>query len=162
MKNKTKKWPYLIILAVVLLDQLAKFFVVANIKDFESVTIIPHVLSFTNILNSGIIFGIFFQNNNAIVIISLLLVCALLVWLLLVNMGKIKFASLTIGIEIAFCFILGGAISNIIDRMFRIAVIDYVQLNFLNFPIFNLADIAITAGAILLIWEIIFPKKAKQ
>ena len=162
MKNtKLNKWLYLLIIAVVLLDQLGKFFVVSNIYDYESVTIIPHVLSFTNVLNSGIIFGMFFQNNNAIVVISLILVCLLFAYLILSNMGKIKAEYLTSRIAIAFCLVIGGAASNIIDRVFRIAVIDYIRLDFFNFPIFNLADIAITLGAILLIWEIVFPRKTK-
>ena len=158
-KAKTSKYFYIIIIAVVAIDQLAKFFVTGNIKTYETFTLIPHVISITNIANSGIIFGMLFQNNNAIVIISLLLVCFLLAWIILINMGKVKasfFSNLTF---IAFYLIIGGALSNIYDRIFRIAVVDYVNLNFMRFPIFNIADIAITAGAIMLVWEIIFAKR---
>ena len=149
----------LIPIAIVILDQLAKFFVAGNIQMYDNFALIPHVLSITNVANSGVIFGLFLQNNNAIVIVSLILICALCCWIFLIYKGKIRPDILSTLANVAFLLIIGGAISNVADRVFRLYVIDYVSLDFINFPIFNIADIAITLGAILLIWEIIFPRR---
>jgi len=154
---KKNSW-YLIFIpiVVVVLDQLAKFCVLENIELYNSLTLIPRLLSITNVVNSGVIFGLFLQNNNAIVIVSLILICAIGCWRFLLYKGKIKPQILSTLTNVALLLIIGGAISNVADRIFRLYVVDYISLDFLNFPIFNIADIAITLGTVLLIWEILF------
>ena len=154
MKKGISKHLLLIPFAIVLLDQLAKFFVIQNLELGRYFVLIPKVLSITNISNSGVIFGLFLQNNNAIVIISLLFTCIICCWIFLVHKGKIKSQVLSFQSYIAFLLIIGGAISNIFDCIFRMIVVDYISLDFFNFPIFNIADIAITAGCAVLVWGI--------
>ena len=163
MSLKGKNSLYILLpLSIIVLDQLVKFFVIQKIETNYFVPLIPKILSITNITNSGVVFGLFLQNNNAIVIISLLLICALCCWLFLIHKGKIKSTILSSLTNIAFLLIIGGAISNVYDRIFRMAVVDYISIDFITFPIFNTADIAITAGAALLVWEILNKSEQKN
>ena len=154
MKNKAK-FLWIIPIVIVVLDQVAKYFVINNLIISEQLTLIPGFLSIMKIYNSGIILGMYFHNNNLIAIISLMLVCIISIFVFLSQSGKIK-SHLSRVTLVAFHLIIGGAISNIIDRILHSSVVDYIHLDFINFPIFNIADIAITSAAILLIWEILF------
>ena len=55
---------------------------------------------------------------------------------------------------LSYSFILGGTIGNGIDRIFKGYVIDFINLNFINFPVFNIADISINIGFIILLYNI--------
>ena len=94
-----------------------------------------------------------------IIIISLssLLICAL-VYYILKNFNKMD--KITIS---ALAMILGGGIGNLIDRVFKGFVVDYIDINYLiKYPIFNLADIFIVIGTIVIIGNLIFRELTKQ
>ena len=68
--KKILKYLYILPITIIFIDQLAKFFVVKNIPAYDFIPLIRSVLSVTKIYNSGIILGLYFQNNNLITIIS--------------------------------------------------------------------------------------------
>lgn len=95
------------------------------------------------ICNKGISFGFLLPNY-----IFYPLVVAIFVAAFMYLLGKINFKDFTLN-KIGIAFILGGAIANLIDRYNHGCVIDFINLGF--FPVFNLADIFITVGAIMII-----------
>jgi len=126
----------IIIIGIVLLtiDQVTKSLIID-----KSYTIIPNILNFTYTQNNGIAFGMG-MNRNIVIIISIILLLAFLV-LLVKNINKIS-----IGKTISLLLIIVGGISNIIDRIFRNYVIDFIDVSIFSFPNFNLADIYIVVG----------------
>lgn len=143
MKNKKI---FLIILGIVILvvDQITKLLVIE-----KSFVIIPNILNFTYIKNTGLAFGI--GTNNLILIIILnIIILGFIIKFLKERNNQVDFS-----IIIALILVLAGGISNLIDRIFRGYVIDFIDVNLLDFPCFNIADISITVGIMILIISII-------
>ena len=125
---------------IVLFDQLTKFLIYGT----ASRSIIGNFLWFTSTPNTGVAFGLF-SGNSWIFIITSLIASGFLIWLVLSKKFFVsKFEKFTLAT------ILGGTISNVIDRIIFGYVRDFIYLKFINFAIFNIADMAITIGAILL------------
>ncbi|MDR1101879.1 MAG: signal peptidase II [Clostridiales bacterium] len=137
-----------IALIVLAADQITKLWVINSLPVYESRVLIPGVLSVTNVPNTGAFFGLLPQYNNAIAIISMMIACGMVVFLWLNR-------KLPKRLNLALIFIVSGAVSNIADRLWHNAVIDFINLQFMNFPIFNIADVIITLGAVMLVWHLI-------
>lgn len=140
-------------------DQLIKYFVVTYLKPIGEKLIIPGVLRFTYVENDGAMMGLFGGKAQVMMWITVVIIAVLLVLLLL---KKIKFG-------FNYCClvaIIAGGIGNLIDR-FRLGfVIDYIDVLFVKFYVFNFADCLITVGAFLIIgyqiYEIIRETKGKK
>ena len=134
---------------VVLLDRLTKIFFMDILREGESLPIIRNVLHMTLVHNTGIAFGLFKDCGMVFVVIPLILT-----GLLIYNIYYYRHsASLNRTYIIAFSLILGGAIGNLIDRIFLGYVIDFID--FRRWPVFNLADSAITIGAMVILFKCI-------
>ena len=134
-----------VVLAVLFLgaDQLTKYIVISNMELFESVPFIKGLMNFTYIHNTGGAWGILNRHTWVLIVFTAI---ALLVCLFVL----IKYARNKILI-FALCLILSGGIGNMIDRIFRSGkVIDFLEFTFIDFPVFNVADIAVCIGAGLL------------
>ena len=144
-----------ITLPIVLLDQATKLYVQAHMALYESIALIPNYLDITYTLNPGAAFSML-ANAPPWVRRAFLLTmsCAAIIVLavLLVRSDRISLNS------IAFALILGGATGNLIDRAFRGLVIDFMRAHYydLNYPVFNVADSAITIGVVLIIFAAFF------
>jgi len=129
-----------------LTDQLIKNLIVENFKTFEVRPFLGDVVKLTYVLNDSAAFSLGFGFTGIFTVISSVAAIALL-WFIL---GKSKSASWSIMAGV----LLGGVLGNLTDRLIRSPggglgkVVDYIQIPF-NFPIFNLADIAIVSMAIL-------------
>ena len=123
---------------IVILDQLSKMLMLNT-----EITIIPNFLNFTYTQNIGIAFGIG-NNMLAILIINVIILTSILVFLVLKRkkLDNITYTGLIL--------ILAGGMSNMIDRIFNGYVIDFIDVNIFNFPHFNIADISIVVGIIIL------------
>ena len=131
--------------SIILIDQLTKFLIYGT----ASRSIIGNFLWLTSTPNTGVAFGLF-SGNSWVFIITSLVASGILIWLILSKKFFIsKFEKITLAV------ILGGTISNVIDRIIFGFVRDFIYLKFINFAIFNVADMAITIGAILLCITII-------
>ena len=139
-------------LAVIGIDQLTKFLVYGTIAR----SIIGNVLWFESSLNTGVAFSMF-EGKSYIFIITAFIASAVLVWLIISK----KFLPTKFE-KISMALVLGGALSNAIDRIIFKGVRDFIYLKFINFAIFNVADMAINIGAILLILAIILPMIKKK
>ena len=136
---------------VLFLDQLSKHLAAKNLILNRSVPIIKGIFHLTLIHNRGAAFGIL--KNQAPLFIFISLFAIILIYF---NLKKSRNKE-NIVFNISLALILGGALGNLIDRLFLGYVIDF--LDFRIWPVFNVADSAITIGAILLGWSMLVQKE---
>jgi signal peptidase II len=150
-----------IILALLSIDQLTKALIARSILFQSSKSIIPGFFNLTHIRNRGAIFGFFSHSESRILFIFLTLVS--LVALGLVIYYFFKTPSSQRFMKISLSVILAGALGNLMDRLFRGYVIDFLDFHIKNWhwPSFNVADACITVGAFLLIFILVF-KRGKE
>lgn len=155
------KWIWLSVLTVVL-DQLTKKIAEAELLLHKPVAILPS-FNFTLMYNKGAAFSFLSEAGGwqriFFVVLSTIISIFLFFWLKQIsNDEKQKNNQL---LQIAIALILGGAIGNLIDRAMTGAVVDFIQLYYSTyyFPAFNIADSAITAGAALLILDMLLESK---
>lgn len=136
-------------LLIIIADQITKYFVLQNVSMTETIPIVSGFLNLVYVKNPGAAFSMLADKTYLLSVISIV-VCFFLIWFLVTRTEKSKLLTVSVAM------ILGGAVGNLIDRLLRGYVVDYIELCFVNFPVFNLADIAITCGAILLMIYVIF------
>ena len=139
-----------ITIPVILLDQGTKLFVQAHMALYESIAIIPNYLDITYTLNPGAAFSMLADAPAWIRKAFLLSMAAAMIIVLTVLIVRAE--RLTI-YSVAWALVLGGAMGNMIDRAIRGRVIDFMRAHYydLNYPIFNVADSAISIGVVLII-----------
>lgn len=130
---------------VILIDRLTKAFFSDLLSYGESLPVIKNVLHMTLVYNTGIAFGLF-KDQGAVFIIMPIIAIILLIFNVYYYRQNDEFISHTY--IIAFSLILGGAIGNLIDRIRYGYVIDFID--FRVWPVFNVADSAITIGAVII------------
>jgi signal peptidase II len=134
-----------ITLPVVALDQLSKFFVASRLELYATRAVIPNWLDITYTLNPGAAFSLFATMPAALRgIFFLVLSCTATIVLLVLIARAITSAASRVG----FALILGGTLGNLIDRVARGRVVDFIYFHHdsFSYPVFNLADSAITIG----------------
>ena len=131
----------LIALGVVALDQLVKVIVRANIVPGEVIDVVPGV-DLVHTTNTGIAFSLFSGSTGVIAVLTLVAI-AVIALVLVAYAGEHPLVPIGGGL------LLGGAIGNLIDRLSREGVTDYIAIG--GWPPFNVADIGVTVGAILLV-----------
>ena len=134
--------PYaLLAAALVALDQLVKYLVVRNIPLGEHVPFLPHILDLTYLQNTGAAFSLFEEHTWILTLISLAMSV-----LLAVALAK-KFFRHPLG-RVCLSLLLAGAVGNLIDRALQGYVVDMFHVLFMNFAVFNVADICVVVGGI--------------
>ncbi len=139
----------LIVFLGVAADQLSKMWAVENLMS-ESPVVVPGVLSFTYVENTGMAFGMGSGMTLTLAIASLLL-ALLLTYFLVRYRGRIHALS-----KVALSLMIAGALGNVIDRFFLGYVVDFIRFDFVEFAVFNVADICVTMGTIFLFMSLIF------
>lgn len=126
-----------------------------------NVTLIPGFLSLTYAKNEGAAFSILWGNRWFIILITVLILIFLICNVLKERSKIKKYLSLY---DLIYGLLFGGILGNLFDRLLRGYVIDYISLNLFGycFPIFNIADIAITIGVILMCIYILFFEKSNK
>jgi len=142
---------FIIVFFVLSLDRLTKFLITKNLSYSQSLPLIKGALHLTLVHNQGAAFGIL-KNQTALFISASLLAVALIYSDLKRNRRGRYY-------NVALSLILAGALGNLIDRLLFGYVIDFLDLRI--WPVFNLADSAITVGAALLGWSICTRSSAK-
>ena len=134
---------YLWAIVLVMIDQITKLGVINNIKD-KSITIIKGILSFTYCENKGVAFSIGNGYVPVFIVVNLIIICGLTVYY---EKNKTEFKGILS--KIFFTMVIAGGASNLIDRITRGFVIDFIDVSdFYSFAIFNVADIFIVVGII--------------
>lgn len=131
----------ILILAIVGIDQVAKIIVQQELFQ-RSISIIPGVFNLTYVENRGAAFGIF---QNMQIIFAIIAAAVTIVGL--VCIFKKKWGKL---VNISICMIIGGAIGNTIDRLKLGYVVDFLDFRFIWNYVFNIADVFVVLGTIIL------------
>lgn len=139
-------------IGLILLDQLTKWVITAALVYGDSIPVIDGFFSISHVLNTGAAWGVLSDHTWLLSVVTFL-ACMVLIYLLCVSIHKGLMASLVM--------ILSGALGNLADRIFRGEVVDFLSFRFgsYNFPSFNVADICITCGCILLVIIVVFVAK---
>ena len=130
-------------------DQIIKYFVDMYLKPVGSILVVKNFLQFSYFENDGAMMGMM---SGKTVTMTILVVICLAVIAFVIFSGKIKF-----GVDYC-CIVLmmSGGLGNIIDRIFRGYVIDYIEVLFVDFYIFNFADCLVTCAAVAIICNQIY------
>lgn len=143
----------LIASVVVILDQITKYLVRNSMYLGQSIPLIQDIFHITHVQNPGAAFGILAYRTGFFILIGVLVVFFIFYFWKQVGEGKLL-------LKFALSLQLGGAIGNLVDRIYFGQVTDF--FDFRVFPVFNIADIAISVGVALLMLEIILPSLGKQ
>lgn len=136
---------FFIFFLVVLLDQVTKRFLYADLGIGNSKAFIPGIVQFTIATNTGGAFSLLREYPIFFVAIAII---NMFVFSYFAFCPTVKYRN---SIKMGCSFVLGGILGNLIDRISFGAVIDFIDLQFINFAIFNIADIAINIGVVLII-----------
>ncbi len=142
---------YIIIgILVLCADFVTKILVAQNMSLYETIKIIDGVFSITYIRNKGMAWGML-QNQKWLFIIATVIIVGAIIFYVF-KKGKIHPAA-----NLGMALVVSGAIGNLIDRIFyKEGVIDFLCAEFIDFPIFNIADAAVCVGMVLIMIYVIF------
>jgi signal peptidase II len=147
----------IISIIIVVIDQIAKYYVVANIQTDQMIPVVDKFFYLTLHRNPGGAWSIL-QDSKMVFLIIIPIISAGLIYLMIKNKSPF--------LRLSLSMVLGGAIGNYIDRLLIGKVTDYLlfYIGSYAFPIFNAADMAVTGGTILLAVYMLFiyketPKK---
>lgn len=143
---------YILAFAIIILDQLTKWMVATQMQVGQNIPVIKGVVSFLSHRNRGAAFGILQGRMWLFYIITAVVVVAVIVYL-----QKAGRKHPLLGVALAL--VLGGAVGNFIDRIFRGEVVDFIYFSIINFPIFNVADSSLCIGVALIFIQILFENK---
>ena len=138
---------------VLFLDQFTKFLTVANIALFSKVDFLPGLFSLTYVQNDGAAFSML-EGQQWLFAVVFAIFAIFIIW----EFSKKRMPFTTFE---RFCIVavFAGGLGNMIDRLRLGYVVDMIHTDFINFPVFNVADIFITCGCILLMLHLIFFNK---
>lgn len=141
---------------VVLVDQISKHFVMTRLEEGQSWDIVSWLTPFmriTHVTNTGAAFGLFPKFGDFFIGVAIIVIVAIIIYQRYLPGGQ-WLVRAALGLQ------LGGAIGNLVDRLRWESVVDFMDLNFWplrQWPVFNVADASIVAGAsllaILMLWE---------
>ena len=146
---------YLILsILFVIADQVVKMWIVNNFSLHDGMELIKGIVSILYVRNTGAAWGMFEGKMIFFYLITAVAVGTLL-YLMFKEKGKSKL------LLTAYSLILAGAVGNFIDRIRLGYVVDMFKFEFIDFPIFNVADICLTIGVIFLFYYVIFKEQSK-
>ena len=163
MNARFGKLPWLWLTALVfVLDQASKFYFEGALNLYQQIVVIPDLFSWTLAYNTGAAFSFLAGQSGwqrwLFALIAIVVSVVLVVWLKRLKPSETWLA-------IALALVLGGALGNLVDRVLFGHVIDFILVHWQNrwyFPAFNLADSAITVGAIMLVIDMFISKQSGE
>ena len=154
-------WLWLSLLVLVI-DQASKFYFENKLEMFQQIVVIPDLFSWTLAYNTGAAFSFLADSSGwqrwLFALIAIVVSAVLVVWLKRLGRNETWLA-------IALALVLGGALGNLYDRIALGHVIDFILVHWQNswyFPAFNVADSAITVGAVMLALDMFKSKKTEE
>ncbi len=145
---------FLMLILFVAADQITKYYAVIKLKNQPAYNLIDGILEFNYLENKGAAFGMLQNQKVFFVFVALIFIGVIAFVVVRIPLDK-KYRSL----HLLLVMISAGAIGNLIDRLRYDYVVDFIYLVFINFPIFNVADILVTVSTIILIIQILFVYK---
>ena len=149
--------PAVLSLTVVALDRLSKILIQRSMTGFDSILLIPDWLRIVHTENPGAAFGVLAEGNPFLRTFILIGVSSLVLLFVIAALWGKQSTFTSTGSRLGLAFVLGGALGNLYDRIFRGTVTDFIDVyhGTWSFPAFNVADSAITVGAFLLAFEML-------
>lgn len=154
-------WVWLSVVVFVI-DQITKFWFDNNLQMYERITVVPQVLDWTLAYNTGAAFSFLAGASGwqrwLFTLIAVVVSVVLVVW-----MKRLKPDETWLAVGLAL--VLGGALGNLVDRVIFGHVVDFILVHWQSswyFPAFNIADSAITVGAVLLALDMFKSKKPEE
>lgn len=162
--NKSKRWICFLIQMIsaailVLLDQWFKKLAVVHLMGKEDIILIKNFIGLSYAENTGAAFSIFSESTMFLSIMTLIIIVAGIIYLML---GKLEGKLM----NVSAVLILAGGAGNLVDRFAQGYVVDYIKTLFMDFPVFNFADILVVVGVFVvcgyLTYDIIREEKLKK
>jgi signal peptidase II len=159
----TRWLPFLLSFLVIALDRVTKLYIRGHLSELDSIPVIPGLFRIVHTENPGAAFGILAESNaivRAVVLVGISSAVLIFVVSSLLKRGSGPSPWVS---RLALGLILGGAVGNMYDRIFRGMVTDFLEVynGTWSFPAFNVADSAITVGAVFLLFELIWPQRSR-
>ncbi len=139
----------LIMIILILGDQIFKILTLKYLKPLGSVNLIKGFLRLNYVENTGAAFGMFKNNTAVLSVFTGIVILVCLYFIFLKPLDNRVY-------NVCLVMIVAGGIGNLIDRVFRSFVIDYIEALFVDFPVFNFADILVTCGSFILAFYLIY------
>ena len=163
-------WPYALAVAIALADRGSKYLVETRLAAWDAVPVIPGLFQIVSTHNTGMAFSLFDNaaagRTSPWLIVFTVAVLAVVAWLLwqAVRPGGDRDAPAHWSYRVALGLILGGALGNLYDRLLVGTVTDFLDFYWgsAHFPVFNVADSAITCGAILVVLNLLLSRQAAR
>jgi len=144
------------IICLISIDQIIKFTVIKNMYN-SSIIILKGIINLTYVENTGGAFGIG-NNSKIIFIIANIILLTLITLFIILKKNQISIYEL-----IGLGLILSGGIGNLFDRVFRGFVVDYIDFNpLIRYPVFNIADIYVVVGCMMIAINVVKERKKLQ
>jgi signal peptidase II len=137
---------YFTTILVFVLDQIFKFLVHNFMHLGQSIPLLGNIVSLTYVRNTGAAFSLFIGFSPYLIVVGVLVVLAVLYF-------HYRLPSKPIFLQFGLACVLGGSLGNLADRIFRGYVVDYLDITL--WPVFNLADIMINIGVILIAYKML-------
>lgn len=139
---------------LVVLDQLIKHWATAALLPVGSMDVLPGVVELRYCLNDGMAFSMLAGKQGLLIGVTSVMLVAVLVMLFVRKMPLAE--------RIAWTLVLGGGVGNLIDRVLNGVVVDYINVLFMHFAIFNFADICVCVGVGLLMLVLLLDSTKKD
>lgn len=137
---------FIISIVLVFIDQLTKRLALKYLLNKNPMVIIKNIIEFVYVENRGAAFGVLQGKQTFFYVITIFILIFMTAFLI-----KLEFTKHNILMFIILCLIFSGAIGNFIDRVKNKYVVDFIYFKPIDFPVFNMADIYITVGCVLLL-----------
>jgi signal peptidase II len=150
---------YIVFVSVILLDQVTKYLAETFLSSTESMPLLKGIFHLTLVYNKGAAFGFFKAGTFFLIVLSFIYI-ALILWAVRHKTLASKMLCLDVeetSVRVALGLVLGGACGNLIDRLRFFHVVDF--LDFRIWPVFNIADSALTIGGSIIFFKILMKPK---
>ncbi|KPJ68452.1 hypothetical protein AMJ44_06460 [candidate division WOR-1 bacterium DG_54_3] len=141
---------YVLALAILIIDQVLKSLVHQSMSLGQSIPLLDGIIKLTYVRNTGAAFSLFVGFSPYLLVIGVIVALAVIYF-------HYKIPARNYYLQTGLAFILGGSLGNLVDRIFRSYVIDYLDVTV--WPVFNFADIMINAGVILIAFKLFAERK---
>lgn len=149
---------YTIIAAVLIVaDYITKLWAERVLTKISSIPLIENVFHLTYVENRGIAFGMFSGGRVVFIVVSLIVMAVLLIIVF-----KTPKDTRTVWLKGGASLVIAGAIGNLIERLVKGYVVDFFDFRLINFPVFNVADIAVCVGVVMLLIHFLFAEDSKS
>lgn len=161
MENKSDKQFYIIsaiiVIVLVILDQITKWQALTKLKPIKNTVVIKGFLDFTFVENRGAAFGILSGRRIFFILLTVVVAAGILY-----SFYKLPKTREYNWLKCGLVLVLSGAIGNVIDRAVRGYVVDFLEVTFIKWPVFNLADIYVVVGACFILFLSLFVIKEEE